>query len=722
MAERIGNDKIAIANFETKTLKELRDELKALKKELEGLVIESDEYKSKLEEVNTYQKALSQATKSSVADMEGSYNALNKELNELRKAWKATNDEAERDALGSQMAEINAQLKDLDASVGNFQRNVGNYTSALDGLDDKLKETGFSFDDAINRSNNWVEKGEHIEKTSIAMVASFAMINQTLSLMGDESEEARAVLEKLQIVMAMTAGFKQIAEGARGFLQLTKSINLSKVALTGFKTALIGTGIGALVVAVGALIANWDKLTSLWNDTSAAEKSLQALNQLNGKMSEINFQTEKAIAIAKAKGATDIEVLEMQLAASIKAEQEASKAHRDAVKQKEAEDKGWFRSASEETKQLVEESEKLWKERSKETQKIRDQLEIRKAVLPIEQENTRNAQQQQAYQESITNQLKEQERLRNAKLDAQREYSELLKSDMSQEQLVELNYKEKITQFQSFLEQGLLTQAEYDKAAEILAVQRANAIADIYEGMLEKGEEKVEEKKEETKQDDTEEELKNYEKVVELGNILVQTADEVGSAWGEVFESITNGIQNIGDTLESGEKGWTKYGKIASVGIGVASDMLGSLADMQDTQTEEGFEKNKKLQIASATMAMLGGIINVWQSAMSKENAWMTIWGQAAAGTTLSAMMLATGLAQINQIKSTTFEGGGGAGNAIAPSMTALQAIQNPVDNVNVVQGASTESEIQSQRIYVLESDIADTTKKVNVAQSEAIF
>jgi chromosome segregation ATPase len=192
----------------TKSLKELRNELKELKKQLEDTTIGSQEYQDALQEIIERQTQLATITKSSVEDMEGSYNALNKKLAELRTQWKATNDESKRNELGSQMAEINDQLKDMDASVGNFQRNVGNYTSALDGLDDKLKVTGFSFDDAINRSNNWVEKGEHIEKTSIAMVASFAMINQTLSLMGDESEEARAVLEKLQIVMAMTAGFK----------------------------------------------------------------------------------------------------------------------------------------------------------------------------------------------------------------------------------------------------------------------------------------------------------------------------------------------------------------------------------------------------------------------------------------------------------------------------------------------------------------------------------
>ena len=132
MAERV-----EILDIGTKTLKDLRIELKELKSQLEGMVIGSKEYNDTLQEISNKQKELASVTKSSVSDMEGSYNALNKELNELRKAWKATNDEAERNALGERMGELNTKLKDLDASVGNFQRNVGNYQSALDGLDEK---------------------------------------------------------------------------------------------------------------------------------------------------------------------------------------------------------------------------------------------------------------------------------------------------------------------------------------------------------------------------------------------------------------------------------------------------------------------------------------------------------------------------------------------------------------------------------------------------------
>ena len=48
-------------------------------------------------------------------------------MSELKKAFKETNDEAEREALAKQIVKINGQLKNMDASIGNFQRNVGNY-------------------------------------------------------------------------------------------------------------------------------------------------------------------------------------------------------------------------------------------------------------------------------------------------------------------------------------------------------------------------------------------------------------------------------------------------------------------------------------------------------------------------------------------------------------------------------------------------------------------
>ena len=45
-----------------------------------------------------------------------------------------------------------------------------------------------------------------------------------------------------------------------------------------------------------------------------------------------------------------------------------------------------------------------------------------------------------------------------------------------------------------------------------------------------------------------------------------------------------------------------------------------------------------------------------------------------------------------------------------------------PVQYTQDVQGASIEGAIQDQRVYVTESDITNTQRKVDVAESEAIF
>lgn len=765
----MAQQRVEILNIETKTLKDLRNELKALKQQLEQMAIGSDEYNNTLQEITQKQKELASVTKSSVADMEGSYNALVKQLAELRAAWKATGDEAERNQIGEQMSEINSKLKELDASVGNYQRNVGNYESALDGLGEKLNQTGFNIDNAINKSEEWVGVTDNMEKTTIAMVGAFALVDQALALMGDESEETREILQKLQLVMAMSGGFKQIAEGAKGFLQLTKSINISKIALGGFKTALIGTGIGALVVAVGMLAANWEKVAkfiglSTTNQNKFNEKQFNGEERLFGldyRIAEAEGKTEEELIKirrqyykrmlemaereSKRLENADKEQKEKSIELEKKYREELQKVNDDAnvleiKRRKERQDKALedAKAFAEKRKSALEEAESLAPEltgldainaqykkdldkykgyRDKKLLTQSEYNQVEKRLQERYNEELANLQLQQAEEAQVK--LEEEQQGRLAMVDKlNKEYSlEATKAmDEYNSKMTDLNIAGENSEMRKLTETFIQSQIDalvkLKEAISVYGDEAKEAIAQIDSEIS-----NLENQDKENKAGENDDRLNN---VLELGDILISTADAVGSAWSNVFSSINDGIASVGDSINKGEKGWTKYGKVASAGLGVAANMLGTLADMQDTQTEEGFEKNKKLQIASATMSMLGGIVNTWQSVMSKENSWMTIWGQVAAGTTISAMMLATGLAQINQIKSTTFDGGGGA--AVTPNVTAVSALQNPVQTVNEVQGASTEGEVKDQRVYVLESDIAEVTTKVNVTQSEARF
>lgn len=116
------------------TLKDYRKQINDLRSELLNLDKTSVEYARIADDIRQKQSKLNEVMsvgKGNVDALDGSYNALTHQMSELRKQWKATNDEAEREVLGKQILSINNQLKGLDASIGNWQRNVGDYSNAF---------------------------------------------------------------------------------------------------------------------------------------------------------------------------------------------------------------------------------------------------------------------------------------------------------------------------------------------------------------------------------------------------------------------------------------------------------------------------------------------------------------------------------------------------------------------------------------------------------------
>lgn len=143
--------------------------------------------------------------------------------------------------------------------------------------------------------------------------------------------------------------------------------------------------------------------------------------------------------------------------------------------------------------------------------------------------------------------------------------------------------------------------------------------------------------------------------------------------------------------------------------------LLDGIADQQDQNNKEGFERSKKLQIASATIQMFTGIATALAGAFTtKTGPW-----DIALASIQAATIAASGILNINKIKNTTFDGGGSA----TPSAGAVNAtIVPPVQYSNAVQGAELNGNIQNTKVYVLESDIVDTIGKVSVQESENTY
>ena len=234
--------------------------------------------------------------------------------------------------------------------------------------------------------------------------------------------------------------------------------------------------------------------------------------------------------------------------------------------------------------------------------------------------------------------------------------------------------------------------------------------------------------------EDEETKLEKYDELtqryIQLGEVattaadaIIATGEGINEKWGEVIASMTNGIELVRETLKDGETSFENWGRIASLSCQTVGVIFSALAADQDKKTKSGFEKQKKLQIASATMQMLAGLVGAWTSAMS-----LPFPASIIAGASTSAMIGAMGAIQISKIKKQKFDGGGDSSGAstssasASASTTALTNLQSPVQYSAEVQGASVEQQTKENRVYVVESDITNVQNRVQTVEAESTF
>ena len=844
----------------TKTLKDLRNEVKSLREQLNNTAIGTEEFANTLGELEDKQKELSNVTKSTNKAIEGSYDDLVQQMSALKKEWRATADVAERSNIGSKILELNNQLKSMDAEIGNYQRNVGNYGSVLEGLGGTIRNTS--------------EATEGIT----SMFSSAVML---LGSMGLESEETTKILQKMQLAMALTRGLKDLQKGKGLFDQLTKAISGANItqklfnssiattttetqALTGaqtantvattgataatnaFRTALISTGIGAVVVAIGALIANLDKLTSIFEANKAdADKYKNTLSELNEQFDGMDDHLDREVRLMKAQGASIDEVHAKQLK-NLETQREMIASKMRSIQLDIAQlqaNRHWFDGGDKKIKnwkEAYDELAKSFKDIGKEISNLNADFNVDKQIELIDKQKSaydaaasaakKARQEYQAYFKlRETNQKKlndlADEATRTTMSDREKELADVQMWAYDQYDIYNNMYKEEQRALKKALKDRVITQEEYDSRMALVTENYEGVVSNIrilYNDKVQKLADKWakdDADREKKKKDDkikalqdtynaemalveaeynetatkyellgdqvglskaNEEFYKNQldklntlrdglialgvdttdidmqirgvllqqqqaflitfqakaDKFTELTDQLSDSisritsiGDGLSSEWSNVFTTMSEGIQRVSAELKNGEKGWRQYANIAVSALNVASSMMVALADEQDGQSREGFEQQKKYQIAAATMSMLSGIVDAWTSAMNPANAWMTMAGQIAVGTAMSAMIATTGALQINKIKQQKFGGNseadaaGGINGAVAvPSLTALQSIDSGVDTTSIIQGASEEGNVNNTKVYVTETDISGTVNKVNVTQAEATF
>lgn len=620
--------------------------------------------------------------------------------------------------------ELRSQLKQLKNTMLSVEEGTKEYNDALQqaaGIQHTLKE---QMEEVNASAMDFGQITGNVVKATGGIVAGFQAAEAAMNLFGVENEAVLKSLQKMQNLMAITQAIPALDDGVKAFKRLGLAIKSATAGMSGFKKALISTGLGALVAALGLIIANFDKI-SAWLDEITGQTDFlgtvadAVVGGLNAAWVGL-VQTLKAVGNAIV---TYVTAPFKSVWAAIQAYTSTNGGFVDKLKAAGAAMKNGFvsdwKDVGNDFKEIGVVSANAYQEgfnknRAKRLAKnVEDAIEEGKAEGKAKGKAKADAE-EAAYKKRLS-QIDSQER-----------------AEMLALQKLGLGYEEYINQKQAL--EDKFTQKRIEALKDILATEKdltEQEISDLQSELISL-QDSLYKKPESEKSDGgggdtTQEDVKT--KGEEAASALYSLRDALAdvatdNAWGVIFNNIGSMAGRFADLAkeikEGGEDSWSSYVQMAAIALNTVGTILSQLASQEDTNTKEGFERQKKLQIAATTMNMLGGIASAWVSAMNPANAWMTIWGQIALGASTSAMILGTGIAQIAKIKNTQF--GGGGSTSASPNAGAVNSVIAPVQYTQDVQGSSIEGAIKDSKVYVVEQDITNTQNKVSVTENEAIY
>ena len=560
-----------------------------------------------------------------------------------------------------------ANLEEGSDAFLEIAKQAGEVKHQIDEINESVKGASADFGDMVGNISN----------VAAGITGAFQAVAGGLQAMGVESEAIDEAIVKMQGLMAVTQGLSAIDDGIKSFAKLGKAVETAGTTgakgMGKLKKALIGTGIGALVVVVGSLIANWEEFSKA---VGISETQLQKFGDvmkgvLNSALSMIGG-VGKAISrlvTGDFKGAGEAIKEGFAVQANFqkgveKAEEERTKkqkeeaAKRIAIEKEEAQKK-YNEFIAKENEKLDIELERIKRKDLSESDNLKETLAVEKERLKLMKEGTLEYEQQLTAIHNLETALKELEKPEEPATPEEPKESKLSKEEqdlrdyLSQVSAMYLAIEETDAQYfkrreeelKAALDKQLISEEEYTNASKGLARERAE-----------------------------------YQKIQ---NAVL--------------------IKNISDTVNATSN--------------FITGILDSVADQQDQSNREGFEKAKKLQIASATIQMFTGIATALSGAFTTKTG---VWDLILAGIQ-AASIAASGIMNINKIKNTKFDGGGSASANVSSGAVNSMVIP-PVQYTQAVQGASTEGAIKDTKVYVTETDIKDTMNKVDVQESENTY
>lgn len=260
-----------------------------------------------------------------------------------------------------------------------------------------------------------------------------------------------------------------------------------------------------------------------------------------------------------------------------------------------------------------------------------------------------------------------------------------------------------------YREQDLVSEEEYLRLKLQARENFLQALNDL--------EARAQEERARAQEEEAEEEVNKYQaSLVAAQDAIDQVlsiGDGLSSKWGDAFAVLHQGFNQLEVDLKSGKKDWTTWANGAASAIGAASQITQALADQEDSSTKEGFNRQKRLQKASVILSGIQGGVAAVTNAI-RDLGFPT--GLIVGGTT-AATIAALTTAQVAAIERTSFEGSGTTSSAPSISVTpVVSGIDESLPTQTVVTNQ------QDQRVYILESDIQSSNKRVQVREENTTF
>lgn len=604
-------------------------------------------------------------------------------LNEVMKlSKKSANDEE------NALKKLQKEIKQYRADVLNAEEGTEEWKNAMQNLANAQFQLRDMNETARYSVNDLGEQLANCGKIVQGTMAGFSAAQGVMALFGAESENLEKVMVKLQAGIAIVQGLEGLEGLSKHVNGLVTALNSSLIpSITNAAKSMGKIGwiavIGAVAGALLALVSHLKKTKDGIDDVrDAYDKIASRVKSTSASVDMIKGEEERAIKLMKANGATEKEIVDERI--------KYAEQYRDI----------WVKTKHEIQRQLQVEQDET---KRGELQSMLDEAnrEYRSYVNDI-------ANLQTDLQVLAIEATKTKDKLIEVKEET------IPEPTLTGDEVVIDDSIEKIpdTKFDTSSSNGAT--AKYDAAlyAKELTFRR-----EWNQTLLLEDEEQYKAQLELTQQFQQDrmnllnEAIANEDNLQLLGSLLMERSElEI-----EIEEQTTERTKEELKRREEARKAGLQ------MAVQSTSSLLGSLADIYesgDKNNEKNAKKAKQLRIAQATIDTLYGTVTAYMGTMKAFSGMP--WAIPIAVLN-AATVMASGIATIAKLKASDPIKGNGSGASVEPAQTYSTAMpmtaENQATNLSNIENINT-----NQKVYILESDIQKSNKRVEVRESESTF